>query len=144
MRQYDKSFMLNVNVVYRLQIVEKDSQDLRTASRSRQKVIIKRQSALHSCSWSRFTQSLTVRRQNSRVFGFSLAHHYMSACSDIILRLVCGRPLVSTPGHFKWYLRWTVCQWGTFISVYFDISLTTSSNHSSNFHRSSITDNLRK
>lgn len=137
--------MLNVNVVYRLQIVEKDSQDLRTASRSGQKVIIKRHSALHSCSWSRFTQSWTVRRQNSLMFGSSLAHHYMSACSDIILRqLVHGSVRCRTPGQFKWDLMWVVCQWGRFISMYFDISLTTSSNQSSTFHCSSITDNLKE
>ena len=37
MPQYDKRFMLNVNVVYRMQIVDKDSQDLRTSSRSGKK-----------------------------------------------------------------------------------------------------------
>jgi hypothetical protein len=149
--------MLNVNVVYRLQIVDKDSQDLRKSSRSGQKVIKQCQSAFHSCSWSRFTRSWTVRRQKCPVFGSSSAHHYMSACSDIILRqLVHGTPQmisswpltkaaqVSTPGQFKWDLRWTVCQWGRFISVYISISLTISSNHSSNLHRSSTTDNLRK
>jgi hypothetical protein len=62
MPQYDKRFVLNVSVVYRLQIVDNDSQDLRTSSRTGQKVIIQCQIAFHSCSWSRFTRSWTVRR----------------------------------------------------------------------------------
>lgn len=45
MSQYDKRFRLSVNVVYKLKIVDKDSQDLRTASRRRQKVVTKCQTA---------------------------------------------------------------------------------------------------
>ena len=148
MPQYDKRFMLNVNVVYRLQIVDKDSQDLRKSSRSGQKVINVK--ALFIAAVGQDSHgSWTVRRQKCPVFGSSLAHHYMSACSDIILRqLVHGTPQmisswpltkaaqVSTPGQFKSDLKWTVCQWGKFISVYISISLTVSSNHSSFLHRS--------
>ena len=97
MQQYDKRFMFNVNVVYRLQIADKDSEDLRTSSRSGQKVIIQYQSAFHSCSWSRFTRSWTIRRQKV-------------ACSDSVWRIItCPPVLISFCGNWcTERLRWTV------------------------------------
>ena len=69
------SFMLSVSVVYRLKIVDKDSQDLRTSTRSGQKVSYNVK-LLFTATVGQDSHGpgLFEEKKKGRVFGSSLAH----------------------------------------------------------------------